>query len=118
MRRNISGWPAARCSAPAQILLIGWDFDARIVLDHDEANDPSAISSIRWSSGTRAGIFLLRWDTGAIKSLFRGRTFFTVMKWMAQAHPYQAGRPSPDRGLAPSEDCHHRRQLAFAAGST
>ncbi|GAA3271078.1 hypothetical protein GCM10020258_45640 [Sphingomonas yabuuchiae] len=65
----------AMLNARRQILLIGWDFDARIVLDHDEAPGET-VGDFIYSLVQRQPeleIFLLRWDTGAIKSLFRGR---------------------------------------------
>jgi phosphatidylserine/phosphatidylglycerophosphate/cardiolipin synthase-like enzyme len=83
---------AAMLKARKQIILIGWDFDARIrLIPEDEAQAADAPSSIGdfiyWLVQNRPElqVFLLRWDLGAIKSLFRGKTVFTVAKWMA--HP-------------------------------
>ncbi|TPG14292.1 phospholipase D-like domain-containing protein [Sphingomonas oligophenolica] len=72
--------------AEHQLLLVGWDFDARIKLVHDGEDDaPAQIGAfIDWLIGRRRGldIYLLRWDTGAIKSLFRGRTILTLARWL------------------------------------
>lgn len=82
---------AAMLKARKRILLIGWDFDARIRLLPDEeaqGGAPATIGDfIYWLVQERPEleVFLLRWDLGAIKSLFRGKTAFTVAKWMM--HP-------------------------------
>ncbi len=77
----------AMLQAKRRILLIGWDFDARIVLDHDAApNEPVGqfiYDLVRRNPALE--VFLLRWDLGALKTLARGSTIFTVLKWMA--HP-------------------------------
>jgi phosphatidylserine/phosphatidylglycerophosphate/cardiolipin synthase-like enzyme len=109
----------AMLNARRRILLIGWDFDARIVLDHDEAPGET-VGDFIYSLVQRQPdleIFLLRWDTGAIKSLFRGRTFFTVMKWMAHARIH-----TKLDGHHPIAASHHQKiviiddQLAFCGG--
>ncbi|MGE7206902.1 phospholipase D-like domain-containing protein [Sphingomonas sp. NPDC019816] len=112
---------ARRAMAKAQrrILLIGWDFDARIVLDHDEApNEP--LGDFIYSLVQRQPeleIFLLRWDTGAIKSMFRGRTVFTVLKWMAHKRIH-----TKLEGHHPIAASHHQKiviiddQFAFCGG--
>ena len=109
----------AMLNAKRRFLLIGWDFDARIVLDHDEApNEP--LGDFIYSLVQRQPeleIFLLRWDTGAIKSLFRGRTFFTVMKWMAHKRIH-----TKLDGHHPIAASHHQKiviiddQFAFCGG--
>lgn len=83
---------AAMLKARRQIILIGWDFDARIKLVPDDrrqdSDAPSTIGDlISWLVRHRPEleVFLLRWDLGAIKSLFRGKTAFTVARWMM--HP-------------------------------
>ncbi len=109
----------AMLNARRQILLIGWDFDARIVLDHDEAPGET-VGDFIYSLVQRQPeleIFLLRWDTGAIKSLFRGRTFFTVLKWMAHDRIH-----TKLDGHHPIAASHHQKiviiddQLAFCGG--
>ena len=82
---------AAMLKAQKRIMLIGWDFDARItLLRQDEVEDGAPIvigDFISWLVEQRPDlhIYLLRWDMGAIKSLFRGSTIVTLLKWMR--HP-------------------------------
>ncbi|GGB35975.1 phospholipase D/transphosphatidylase [Sphingomonas metalli] len=77
----------AMLQARKRILLIGWDFDARIILDHRVApREPVGrfiYDLVR--RNPELEVFLLRWDLGALKTLGRGTTIFTVLKWMA--HP-------------------------------
>ncbi|MFS0770741.1 phospholipase D-like domain-containing protein [Sphingomonas sp. 1P08PE] len=77
----------AMMQARRRILLIGWDFDARIVLDHQAAPDEGVGRFIYnlVERNPELEVFLLRWDLGALKSLGRGSTIFTVVKWMM--HP-------------------------------
>ncbi|WP_242140319.1 phospholipase D-like domain-containing protein [Sphingomonas sp. TREG-RG-20F-R18-01] len=81
---------SAMLKARKRIMLIGWDFDARIDLGtSEEARDaPSRVGDfILWlvENNPDLEVFLLRWDLGALKTLFRGSTLFTVLKWMR--HP-------------------------------
>lgn len=76
----------AMLSATHQILLVGWDFDARITLafadDHPAA--PTTVGEfLTWLVGRTPTlqVHILRWDTGAIKTLARGRTLWTLFKW-------------------------------------
>jgi phosphatidylserine/phosphatidylglycerophosphate/cardiolipin synthase-like enzyme len=79
----------AMLRARKRIMLIGWDFDARIELAHtrpgdDEVPGPTTVGDlIYWlvQNNPELEVFLLRWDLGAIGSLFRGKTIFTVAKW-------------------------------------
>ena len=73
----------AMLNAKRRIMLIGWDFDARIQLEPgvDRPGEPPTLGAfILWlvEREPELEIFLLRWDTGAIKSLFRGSTLFTM----------------------------------------
>ncbi len=79
---------AAMLKAKKRIMLIGWDFDARIRLDYGDNQDgaPTTVGDfIYWlvKRSPELEVFLLRWDVGAIKTVFRGSTVFTLMKWMA-----------------------------------
>ena len=82
---------AAMLKARRRIMLIGWDFDARIELaPASEVDDdaPRTVGDfIYWlvEQNPKLEVYLLRWDMGAIKSLFHARTLFTVLKWMR--HP-------------------------------
>ncbi|BAV65709.1 phospholipase D-like domain-containing protein [Sphingobium cloacae] len=82
---------AAMLKAKKRIMLIGWDFDARIsLIREEEAKDGAPViigDFIRWLVEREPGleIYLLRWDTGAIKSMLRPSNLLTTLRWMA--HP-------------------------------
>ena len=82
---------AAMLKAKRRIMLIGWDFDARISLvRQDEADDGAPVTIgdyIGWlvERTPELEIFLLRWDVGALKSMVRPSTLVTTLRWMA--HP-------------------------------
>ena len=114
---------AAMLKARSQILLVGWDFDARIDLAPDGDIDDGAPRTIGdfiyWLVEQNPGLHVhtLRWDTGAIKTLARGSTIFTVVKWMMHKrihtkldgyHPFGA---SHHQKIIVIDDC-----LAFAGG--
>jgi len=75
----------AMLKARSQILLIGWDFDTRIVLDHKAKDDPPAKLGpfISWLAKNRPDlkIHILKWDLGAVKLLGRGSTLFRLARW-------------------------------------
>lgn len=80
----------ALLQARRRIMLVGWDFDARIVLSGDERTDgePATVGEfLYWlvERNPELELYLLRWDVGAFKALFRGSTALTVLKWMR--HP-------------------------------
>ncbi|MEG3175924.1 phospholipase D-like domain-containing protein [Sphingomonas sp. RB3P16] len=76
----------AMLNAKHRIMLIGWDFDARIRLgDVGQDDGPEQLGAfVSWLANRNPALdfYLLRWDLGAIKSLFRGTTAFTVLNWM------------------------------------
>ncbi|WP_188850868.1 phospholipase D-like domain-containing protein [Aureimonas glaciei] len=82
---------AAMLKARRRIVLVGWDFDARITLGRAGTGDDAAPERvgdfIYWlvENNPHLDVYLLRWDLGALKTLTRGSTIFTVFKWMA--HP-------------------------------
>ncbi|MGE4432047.1 MAG: phospholipase D-like domain-containing protein [Sphingobium sp.] len=83
---------AAMLKARRRIMMIGWDFDARIELvrgpDIPDDGAPTTIGDlVYWlvQQNPDLEVLLLRWDLGAFKSLFRDKTAFTVAKWMM--HP-------------------------------
>jgi phosphatidylserine/phosphatidylglycerophosphate/cardiolipin synthase-like enzyme len=67
---------AAMLKARRRIMLIGWDFDARIVLAQrpDDGGPRRVGDFLLWLARRTPGlqIHILRWDLGALKSLFRG----------------------------------------------
>ena len=74
----------AMLSAEQQILMIGWDFDTRIVLDDADDEAPATLGSfISWMARHRpqVSVQILRWDLGATKLLARGTTLFRLINW-------------------------------------
>ena len=111
----------AMLKAKQRIMLIGWDFDARIRIG-DTAGDggPETIGAfILWLAKRRPAleIYLLRWDIGALKSLFRGITPLVALRWKLHkrihvkldgAHPFGA---SHHQKIVVIDDC-----FAFCGG--
>ncbi|MGH8118810.1 MAG: phospholipase D-like domain-containing protein [Rhodanobacteraceae bacterium] len=83
---DVARW--AMLGARKRIMLIGWDFDVRIRFGKDSAEgEPEKLGDfILWLVKRRPElhIYLLRWDMGALKTLLRGSTFVTLIKWMRQ----------------------------------
>ncbi|MDX5402649.1 MAG: phospholipase D-like domain-containing protein [Rhodobacterales bacterium] len=111
---------AAMLKAKHSILLIGWDFDARIDLRGGTDDGPEQLGDfILWLADRTPSleIRLLRWDIGAIKSLFRGRTIFWILRW--KQHPRITMRLDSAHPMAAS---HHQKivviddSLAFCGG--
>ena len=76
----------AMLTAKKQILLVGWDFDSRIRLaaKRDRPKVPNTVGDfITWLVGQRPElqVYVLRWDKGALKTLVRGATLWTLTKW-------------------------------------
>ena len=74
----------AMLAAEQQILMIGWDFDTRIVLDDADDEAPNTLGSfISWMARHRphVAVQILRWDLGATKLLARGTTLFRLINW-------------------------------------
>lgn len=113
---------SAMMRAKRRIMLVGWDFDARINLVRGEPEDgaPATVGDlIYWlvQRNPELEVYLLRWDLGAFKSLFRGTTVFTLLKWMRhprihtmldRTHPPLA---SHHQKIVSIDDC-----LAFCGG--
>ena len=76
----------AMAQAKTRIVLVGWDFDSRISMfdTQQELEGPEEIGDyFDWllKRSPDLHIYILRWDTGAIKSFFRGRMLFKMLKW-------------------------------------
>jgi phosphatidylserine/phosphatidylglycerophosphate/cardiolipin synthase-like enzyme len=111
---------AAMLKARRSILLIGWDFDARLDLGGGQDDGPARLGDfILWlvERTPSLEIRLLRWDTGALMSLFRGRTAWWVLRWklhpritlrLDSAHPLTS---SHHQKIAVIDDC-----MAFCGG--
>lgn len=114
---------AAMLKATKQILLVGWDFDARINLTNDVADDDDAPTNvgafITWLIENRPEleVYLLRWDVGALKTLVRGSTLLTVANWMTHKRIH-----TKLDGHHPTGGSHHQKIvviddcLAFCGG--
>lgn len=112
---------AAMLKAKHSIFLIGWDFDARLELGGPEGQTgPATLGDfILWLADRTPGleVRVLRWDTGALRSLFRGNTLLTVLRW--KAHPQITLRLDAAHPFAGS---HHQKivviddSLAFCGG--
>ena len=113
----------AMVAAKHQILLIGWDFDARIRLSGSEPPDddgPETVGDfISWliERTPTLDVYLLRWDVGALKSLTRGTTVFTLLNWMRHERIH-----TKLDGYHPTGGSHHQKIvviddcLAFCGG--
>src|SRR5262245_30878155 len=70
----------AMLKARHRIMLVGWDFDARIRLsERRPPGEPETLGEfVLWLVERQPGleVFLLRWDVGALRTLFRGTTIF------------------------------------------
>lgn len=112
---------AAMLKARKQILLVGWDFDARIRLGGDkEDGAPIEVGAfLSWLVRRTPGlqVYILRWDTGAIKTLLHGRTLLRLARWLKdpQIHMRLDGHHPP-------AGSHHQKvvviddDLAFCGG--
>lgn len=75
----------AMMAARERIMLIGWDFDARIRIGEEGDGAPDTIGEfILWLVERRPklDVYLLRWDFGAVKALFRGATPLILARWL------------------------------------
>lgn len=109
----------AMLKAQKSIMLIGWDFDARIKFGDPNVGPVRLGDFILWLADQRPDleIRLLRWDTGAFKSMLRGTTLLTILRW--KAHPRITLRLDAAHPLASS---HHQKiaviddSVAFCGG--
>ena len=75
---------AAMLAARKRIMLIGWDFDARIRIGDGRDGAPARVGDfILWlvKRNPELDVYLLRWDFGAVKAMFRGSTPFILLRW-------------------------------------
>lgn len=99
----------AMLQASQRIMLVGWDFDARIHLVDQgrKADEPADVGNfIYWlvQHNPALEVFLLRWDVGALKTLFRGSNIATIAKWMR--HPRIHTKLD---GFHPTGGSHHQK---------
>lgn len=99
--------------AKERVMLVGWDFDGRIGFNCEECleGEPKAIGDFMlWLVERTPGlhIYLLRWDTGALKALLRGSTIVTIAKWAL--HPRIHLKLD---GHHPTGASHHQKMVAI-----
>ena len=102
---------AAMLKARHRIMLVGWDFDARIELGDGAEGGPKTVGEfVIWLVDRTPGleVYLLRWDLGALKMLWQGSTIFTLFKWMR--HPRIHTRLD---GAHPVGASHHQKIVAI-----
>ncbi len=114
---------SAMLQAKRQILLIGWDFDARIPLTHDPDDHPEAPAKVgeflSWlvKQKPELDIFILRWDVGALGMFVHGRTLARLFRWTVdrKIHPkldhFHPPGGSHHQKIVVVDDC-----LAFCGG--
>lgn len=94
--------------ARRQILIIGWDFDPRIKLDRtEEANEEETLGSFLLDLAERKpelDIRILKWDFGALKTLFRG----SAILWVARLARRKNIKFKLD-GMHPKGCSHHQK---------
>ncbi len=103
----------ALLQARSRIMLVGWDFDARIRLSGDERgeDEPETVGEFLYWLVERTPaleLYLLRWDVGAFKAIFRGSTVLTVLKWMR--HPRIHTKLD---GHHPTGGSHHQKVISI-----
>lgn len=75
----------AMLKAERRILLIGWDFDARIALNRSkDGMDGETLGQFLLDVAHKkpaVKIDILKWDLGALKQLGRGASMFMMLRW-------------------------------------
>ena len=104
---------SAMLRAKRRIMLVGWDFDGRITLTDGRRlpGEPEAIGEfVLWlvEREPDLNVYLLRWDMGALKAVFRGNTWFTLVKWLR--HPRIHVKLD---GHHPTGASHHQKIVAI-----
>lgn len=77
----------AMLEARHSILLIGWDFDARIALEPEKQTlpGPNRIGKfLNWVAGRnpQLDVRILKWDVGILRSIVQGETPLFLLRWM------------------------------------
>lgn len=111
----------AMLKAERRIMLIGWDFDARIEVEAMPGdNGPPGLGDfMSWlvQRNPRLEVYLLRWDFGAFKTIFHFKTMRLLVRWLftRRMHPRLDARH-------PAGASHHQKMividdhLAFVGG--
>src|SRR5262245_13429178 len=112
---------AAMLKARRRIMLIGWDFDARIRLGaRGLPGAPETLGDFMlWLVERRPSleVFVLRWDVGALRTIFRGSTGLMLLRWMLHKRIFLR----LDHATPPGASHHHKIVviddcLAFCGG--
>lgn len=103
----------ALLQARKRIMLVGWDFDSRVDLHVLERTpgEPAHIGELlSWliDRNPELHLYLLRWDTGALKGMFRGTTAVRLLRWMR--HPRIHLKLD---GHHPTGSSHHQKIVAI-----
>jgi phosphatidylserine/phosphatidylglycerophosphate/cardiolipin synthase-like enzyme len=103
----------ALLDAKRRIMLVGWDFDGRIGFHSGPPleGEPETVGEfLLWlvERTPELEVYLLRWDMGALKSLFRGSTAVTAVKWAL--HPRIHLKLD---GHHPTASSHHQKLIAI-----
>jgi phosphatidylserine/phosphatidylglycerophosphate/cardiolipin synthase-like enzyme len=77
----------AMLEAERSILIVGWDFDARIKLEPEGRTmpGPNRIGAfLEWLARRRPALTvrILKWDVGTLHAFGRGETPFVMLRWM------------------------------------
>lgn len=113
---------AAMLNARQRIMLIGWDFDTRILLGDQPPADggPDTLGKfVLWlvKRNPALDIYILRWDVGVLKAFVRGTHWITAARWYA--HPRIHGKLDHSH---PAGASHHQKivviddDFAFCGG--
>lgn len=112
----------AMLAAERQILLVGWDFDTRVLIDRRETRDqapPSIGSYVLWLASRRPDlcINILVWNLGLLSLATRGSNLVTAVRW--RLHPRIQLRTDSHHPLGGS--VHHKLaviddRVAFCGG--
>jgi len=99
---------SAMQQARQRIVLIGWDFDARVKM-YDTQGEPTGPLEmgeyIDWlvQQNPDLHIYILHWNLGALKFLKRGRTLLKASQWLAHPRVHVALDDAHPTGAAQHE---------------
>ncbi|WP_206611529.1 phospholipase D-like domain-containing protein [Falsirhodobacter deserti] len=99
--------------AEKSIMMIGWDFDARIRFGSPDVNDgaPRRLGTfVLWLADRRPDleIRLLQWNSGMLRNWLRGNNAYYLLRW--KAHKRITARLD---GIHPPAGSHHQKLLVI-----
>jgi len=112
----------ALIAARHSVLIIGWDFDNRILLDPDDdsetpPNQVGALLEELAANNPAVAVHVLRWDLTALKVPLRGTTPLVLLDWLTHDNIH-----FKLDSRHPVDACHHQKlvviddSLAFCGG--